>query len=66
MHAPNRAFVVEIDAGAAIARVQLHGLVEHVVSGDGDTCDPAAALVGFIERVLLPGELVGGQGEEAK
>jgi hypothetical protein len=53
-----RAFVVQLYAGADVARGRIAGRVEHVVSGQAGHFDTLEGLLTFIERVLasLPAE----------
>lgn len=66
MRKPSTAFVVEIDADAASPDGQLHGRVEHVVSGTAHEFESAQALVGFIEQLVQPPRPRPGSGEELK
>ena len=55
MRKPNAAFVVEIDAESPAIAGELHGRVEHVVSGASLDFDSATSLVGFIRHVIGAG-----------
>jgi len=48
----DRAFVVQVYADVAVAQGQIHGRIEHVLSGQATHFASLAELVAFITRVL--------------
>jgi hypothetical protein len=49
-----RAFVVQVDATAAVAQGRFSGRVEHVVSARATHFHSAEALLAFMQQVLTP------------
>ena len=48
--APERTFVVQLRSGSDLAKRQVHGRVEHVVSGESEPFASLDALLAFMTR----------------